>query len=328
MPVHLKSAAGLIATFSVALLASTDARAQSPCAGTYVMQPGDTLYEVTQQCRVRLPDLMAANPQIDDIDSIPVGTRLDIPGASGARAVAPEPNGTHVISPGDTLFSLAEDYGTTVDALLQDNPGLDMNDLSVGLSIRIPGIAPYDDYGTIAPPRTIAVAPRAAGPGAPVTVSGANYVPGRFVEIGVGPPESEWRSLERTRVRADGEVETIVRVPASAVPGEELVYVIQSRDGHTEVSRPIEVVDRRRPGSPDEGEGVRTETGRLEAGTECMQLATPDGLSFSLVGLSDRFMPGDHVRVTGETADMSFCMQGAATIEVENARRVAPDERL
>lgn len=321
MPNHFSPAVGLIATFSIALLAGANARAQSPCADEYVMQPGDTLYQVTQQCRVQLSELRAANPQIGDANDIAVGTRLTIPGASGGERDAPAQS-THEIAPGDTLFSLAERYGTTVDALIGSNPGIDMNDLRVGLSIGIPGFAPDPIDDPITNARTISVVPRAGGPGAPVTVSGDNYVPGRSVQIGVGPPESEWRALERARVEPDGQVQARVRIPETAIPGDELVYVIHTSDGRTKVSAPVQVVDRRSPDAPDDGAGLRTETGRLERGTECMQLNTLDGPSYSLVGLGAEFRPGDYVRVRGQTADASFCMQGAATIEVESVQPV------
>lgn len=79
---------------AVALLATErEAAAQSPCAPAYVMKPGDTLYQVTQACRVSLPELLRANPGIDDIDDIPVGTRIAMPGDappdSGGRDDAP-----------------------------------------------------------------------------------------------------------------------------------------------------------------------------------------------------------------------------------------------
>ncbi|WP_170984367.1 LysM peptidoglycan-binding domain-containing protein [Rhodoligotrophos defluvii] len=323
------STSGVLTAFSVALLAGGGAGAQSPCAEEYIMQPGDTLYQVTQQCRVQLSELKAANPQIDDLNDIPVGTRLNIPGAtrggddSGHRDTAPSRQ-THQIGPDDTLFSLAERYGTSVGALLAANPDLDADDLRIGLSIRIPGVAPDGQDGPITGEPTISVQPRAGGPGAPITVSGRNYTPGRLVQIGVGPPESEWRSLERARVQADGEVEAQVRIPENADPGDELVFVIHTQDGRTEVSRPVQVVERRDPDAPNDGAGMRTEEGRLARGAECLQLETPGGQTYSLVGAGAQFQAGDYVRVTGKTAEVSFCMQGAATIEVENITRVQP----
>ncbi len=52
------------------------------------------------------------------------------------------PGGTlYVIKPGDTFFSLARRFGTTVDALLAANPGVDPQNLQIGMTICIP-VAP------------------------------------------------------------------------------------------------------------------------------------------------------------------------------------------
>lgn len=44
----------------------------------------------------------------------------------------------YTIQPGDTLFKLARRFGTTVDAILDLNPGLDPLNLQVGTTIKIP----------------------------------------------------------------------------------------------------------------------------------------------------------------------------------------------
>ncbi|HBE06536.1 MAG TPA: peptidoglycan-binding protein, partial [Firmicutes bacterium] len=53
------------------------------------------------------------------------------------------PGGTiYQIRPGDTLFFLARRFGTTVQAILAANPGLDPNNLQVGRNICIPVAGP------------------------------------------------------------------------------------------------------------------------------------------------------------------------------------------
>lgn len=44
---------------------------------------------------------------------------------------------THIISSGDSLWTIAQQKGTTVDALLKLNPGIDFKDLKVGQKIRV-----------------------------------------------------------------------------------------------------------------------------------------------------------------------------------------------
>lgn len=45
---------------------------------------------------------------------------------------------THVVQPGDTFYKLARRYGTTVEAIMRANPGVDPMNLQVGQTIRIP----------------------------------------------------------------------------------------------------------------------------------------------------------------------------------------------
>ncbi|MEW5761825.1 MAG: SPOCS domain-containing protein [Bacillota bacterium] len=44
----------------------------------------------------------------------------------------------YTIQPGDTLWRLAQRYGTTVNAILNLNPGIDPNNLQVGMTVKIP----------------------------------------------------------------------------------------------------------------------------------------------------------------------------------------------
>jgi hypothetical protein len=54
--------------------------------------------------------------------------------------------------------------------------------------------------------------------------------------------------------------------------------------------------------------------GRIEAGVECPILRTAGGETYALsLGEAD-FGPGDYVRITGELADASICMQGKGTL--------------
>lgn len=48
----------------------------------------------------------------------------------------------YVIGPGDTLFRLAQAYGTTVSAILSFNPGIDPDSLQIGQTLCIPGPSP------------------------------------------------------------------------------------------------------------------------------------------------------------------------------------------
>jgi hypothetical protein len=57
--------------------------------------------------------------------------------APGATATPTVVGVIHIVAEGDTLSGIAEQYGTTVDAILQANPGVTA-DLQIGAELRIP----------------------------------------------------------------------------------------------------------------------------------------------------------------------------------------------
>lgn len=51
-----------------------------PAGSIYVIQPGDTLYAIARRRGISLNALLAANPQITDVNRVPVGEPVCIPG--------------------------------------------------------------------------------------------------------------------------------------------------------------------------------------------------------------------------------------------------------
>ncbi len=81
----------------------------------------------------------------------PAPTSRATPGASPSPPASPSPAGsptaaatptpgprTYTVRAGDTLSSIAAEHGTTVDAIVALNPGLDPDTLQVGAEIRLP----------------------------------------------------------------------------------------------------------------------------------------------------------------------------------------------
>lgn len=82
----------------------------------YVVQPGDTLYSLAQSFRVPLASIRAVNGWGPDYSFIFVGQRIFIPtGTSSGGTTA------YTVRSGDTLYSIARRYNTTVAAIQTAN---------------------------------------------------------------------------------------------------------------------------------------------------------------------------------------------------------------
>ena len=134
-------------------------RPAATTGGTYIVQPGDTLFRIATRHGVTVAAMAQAN-SIANPSTIHVGQTLTIPaGGSSAPAddgdssppVTTPPSssgGTHVVQRGETLFRIATNNGITVEALRAAN-GLTGNTIYVGQTLTIPG-----GSSTPAPPPT------------------------------------------------------------------------------------------------------------------------------------------------------------------------------
>ncbi len=130
---------------SAFMLAPSAATAQpSPCGPTTTVQAGDTYFAISQRCDVSVQFLEEANPGVDP-NNLQVGQTLDLTTETNARAAEPMPQDRHEVQAGDTIFSVAQAMGVTVDALLRANPDIDPDALRIGQIIMPPAFgAPGD----------------------------------------------------------------------------------------------------------------------------------------------------------------------------------------
>lgn len=104
----------------------------SPSVGTYyTVKSGDSLWSIAKRYGVTVNELKEANNLTSN--ALSVGQMLRIPIEEEETLLS-----TYVVKSGDTLYSIARKYNTTVDALKSLN-NLTTNTLRLGQVLRIPG---------------------------------------------------------------------------------------------------------------------------------------------------------------------------------------------
>jgi LysM repeat protein len=93
----------------------------APPEDTYTVQSGDTLFAIASQFGTTVSAFVEAN-NLADPNVIFAGQVLVVPDDDEAPDAEPG-NGyiSHTVEPGDTLFSLANEHGTTVQAIVDAN---------------------------------------------------------------------------------------------------------------------------------------------------------------------------------------------------------------
>lgn len=99
---------------------------------TYTVKAGDTLYGISNQFGVSVTELASLNNVT--ASTLKVGQVLKIPTSSGTN---PNNMFMYTVKSGDTLYSIARKYDTTVDKIIDLN-NLKNTNLSIGQVLRIP----------------------------------------------------------------------------------------------------------------------------------------------------------------------------------------------
>jgi murein DD-endopeptidase MepM/ murein hydrolase activator NlpD len=118
---------------AVALWMPTLAQDSGSTVTIHVVQRGENLFRISLQYGTTVDELARLNGILDPA-SIEVGQRLLVPSNSVSTATIPQ---THMVQPGETLRSIAELYGITVDELAASNEIADVNTIFVGEILTI-----------------------------------------------------------------------------------------------------------------------------------------------------------------------------------------------
>lgn len=99
---------------------------------TYTVKQGDTLYGISNQFGVSVSDLTKLNNLSSNV--LQIGQVLNIPSSSGTN---PDSTFTYTVKKGDSLYSIANLYDTSVNTLKSLN-NLTSNNLSIGQKLLVP----------------------------------------------------------------------------------------------------------------------------------------------------------------------------------------------
>lgn len=132
--------------------------AGTAAVNTYTVQPGDTLYLIAQRFGTTVAALRQANNLPSDV--LYPGQVLVIPGAAAPPPPPPSPpptpgpgTMTYTVKPGDTLFLIARQFGTTLEELRRLN-GLTGDLIYPGQTLLVPSAAVPQTY-TVRPGDTL-----------------------------------------------------------------------------------------------------------------------------------------------------------------------------
>jgi cell wall-associated NlpC family hydrolase len=132
------------------------AYAQSAGASVHVVEPGETLWQIAIDAGTNTATLMKLNDMAEG-DLLVAGRSLKLPtGAAPSAAPAPTKK-TYVVAEGDTLWSIAEQFGTSTAGLIEANQLEEPDRLRLGAELVVPN-------GGAAAPAPAAPAQPAAAP--------------------------------------------------------------------------------------------------------------------------------------------------------------------
>jgi len=104
-----------------------------PSGNTYIVKSGDSLWSIANKFNTTVNELKSVNSLTSN--NLQVGQVLTIPGAAPST---PTTGNTYTVKSGDSLWSIANKFNTTVNTLKSLN-GLTSNNLQIGQTLKLPG---------------------------------------------------------------------------------------------------------------------------------------------------------------------------------------------
>ena len=102
----------------------------------YIVKKGDSLWSIANKYNTNVNELKKLNNITSN--SLSIGQKLKLPTNVNINETTPSTSNTYTVKKGDSLYSIAKKYDTTVDKLKTTN-NLSSNNLSIGQVLKIPG---------------------------------------------------------------------------------------------------------------------------------------------------------------------------------------------
>jgi murein DD-endopeptidase MepM/ murein hydrolase activator NlpD len=121
----------------------------------YIVQPGDTLMLIALHYNLTLADIILSN-KLSNPNLIFPGQQLILPGVAPPTppptATSPTSSDqTHLVQPGETLFSIANAYGVSIGTIVAANDLANPDVIHVGQTLQIPSGPPPTPEPLVAP---------------------------------------------------------------------------------------------------------------------------------------------------------------------------------
>lgn len=118
---------------------------------SYTVQPGDTMFSIAQQFGVSLQALIAANPQVQNPNQLYPGQNVCVPRTTPPPTQCPPGTFPYTVQQGDSMFTIAQRFGVSLDALIAANPQIpNPNLIFPGQIVCVPRVADGCPPGTFA----------------------------------------------------------------------------------------------------------------------------------------------------------------------------------
>lgn len=206
--------------------AISSAAAAEDCDDTYQVARGDTLTKIAARCGTTVKAILAANPEVTDPRKLKIGHTLVVPRAEEEPETGLKPQDEfgiiHIVKRGDRLSRLANQYDTTMAAILKANPGItNSNVIKVGQKIVIPqGEAP-----TLEGQPQINLSPVAGPPGTFVWIEGSGFPANELVHFNLSSIEVDYEFTGTAQADDQGRFSIKTNIPDQAGIAEEWMAV-------------------------------------------------------------------------------------------------------